>query len=127
MEVAFRMDTVAGYQAIMGKDGKPLGDAAGEDNSPVPPFKVLIRGDDFPGGVPNQLFIEWIDGDGTLNSDVHFLDSGETVRANHVVSHCRDDQRDRRGPVCRQGERALPAAGLDFGRLRRPIGQRACL
>jgi hypothetical protein len=79
VEVAFKMDTVAGYQAIMGKDGKPLGDAPGEDDSPVPPFKVLVRGDDFPGGIPNQLFIEWIDGDGTLNSDVHFLASGETV------------------------------------------------
>ena len=80
VEVAFKMDTVAGYQAIMGKDGKPLGDMIPpEPNSPVPPFKVLIRGDDFPGGVPNQLFVEWIDGDATLNSDVHFLNSGETV------------------------------------------------
>jgi hypothetical protein len=82
LEVAFRMDTIGGYQAIMGKDGKPLGDAPGEDNSPVPPFKVLIRGDDFPDAVPNQLFVEWIDGDGTLNSDVHFLNSGQTVQAN---------------------------------------------
>jgi hypothetical protein len=82
VEVAFRMDTVAGYQAIMGKDGKPLGNSPGEDNSPVPPFKVLIRGDDFPGAVPNQIFVEWIDGDGTLNSDVHFLASGETVVPN---------------------------------------------
>jgi hypothetical protein len=82
LEVAFRMDTVAGYQAIMGKDGKPLGDAPGEDDSPVPPFKVLIRGDDFPDAVPNQLFIEWIDGDGTLNSDVHFLNSGQTIQSN---------------------------------------------
>jgi hypothetical protein len=82
VEAAFRMDTVAGYQAILGKDGKPLGDAPGEDDSPVPPFKVLIRGDDFPDAIPNQLFIEWIDGDGTLNSDVHFLASGETVVPN---------------------------------------------
>jgi hypothetical protein len=82
VEVAFMMDTVAGYQAIMGKDGKPLGDQPGEDDSPVPPFKVLIRGDDFPGGIPNQLFVEWIDGDGTLNSDVHFLASGETIVPN---------------------------------------------
>jgi hypothetical protein len=79
VEVAFMMDNVAGFQAVMGKDGKPLGDTPGEDDSPVPPFKVLIRGDDFPDAVPNQLFIEWIDGDGTLNSDVHFLASGETV------------------------------------------------
>jgi hypothetical protein len=66
----------------LGKDGKPLGDTPGEDDSPVPPFKILIRGDDFPGGVPNQLFVEWIDGDGTLNGDVHFLASGETVLPN---------------------------------------------
>jgi hypothetical protein len=82
VELAFRMDTVAGYQAVLGKDGKPLGDAGGEDDSPVPPFKVLIRGDDFPGGVPNQLFVEFIDGDGTLNSDIHFLNSGTTVTPN---------------------------------------------
>jgi hypothetical protein len=82
VELAFRMDAVAGFQALLGKDGKPLGDAPGEDNSPVPPFKVLIRGDDFPNAVPNQLFIEWIDGDGTLNSDVHFLASGQTILPN---------------------------------------------
>lgn len=82
VEVAFRMDTVAGFQAILGKDGKPLGDAPGEDDSPVPPFKVLIRGDDFPDAIPNQLFVEWIDGDATLNSDVHFLASGQTVVPN---------------------------------------------
>jgi hypothetical protein len=82
VEAAFRMDTVAGYQAILGKDGKPLGDAPGEDNSPVPPFKVLIRGDDFPDAVPNQIFVEFIDGDATLNSDVHFLNSGTTTLPN---------------------------------------------
>ena len=82
VEVAFRMDAVSGFQAILGKDGKPLGNAMGEDNSPVPPFKVLIRGDDFPNAIPNQLFIEWIDGDGTLNSDIHFLASGATVAPN---------------------------------------------
>jgi hypothetical protein len=82
VEVAFRMDTVAGYQAIMGKDGKPLGDAMGEDDSPVPPFKVLVRGDDFPDGIPNQLFVEFIDGDATLNSDVHFLASRQTIVPN---------------------------------------------
>jgi hypothetical protein len=82
VEVAFRMDTVAGYQAILGKDGKPLGNTAGEDDSPVPPFKMLIRGDDFPDTIPNQLFVEWVDGDGTLNSDVHFLASGQTVVPN---------------------------------------------
>jgi hypothetical protein len=82
VEVAFRMDSINGFQAIMGKDGKPLGDQPGEDNSPVPPFKVLIRGDNFPDGAPNQLFVEWIDGDGTLNSDDHFLASRQTVVVN---------------------------------------------
>jgi hypothetical protein len=71
-EMAFRMDTVAGYQAIFGEDGKPLG------GSPVPPIKFLIRGDDFPNAIPNQLFVEWIDGDG----DIHFLAGGETVTTN---------------------------------------------
>ena len=82
VEAAFKMDTVAGFQAILGKDGKPLGDAPGEDNSPVPPFKVLVRGDDFPNAIPSQLFVEWVDGDATLNSDVHFLASGATVVPN---------------------------------------------
>jgi hypothetical protein len=82
IEVAFRMDTVGGYQAIMGKDGKPLGNQAGEDDSPVPPIKFLIRGDDFPNSIPSQLFVEWIDGDGTLNSDIHFLASGQTTVPN---------------------------------------------
>ncbi len=82
VEVAFRMDSIGGFQAIVGKDGKPLGDAPGEDNSPIPPFKISIRGDDFPNAVPNQLFVEWIDGDATLNSDDHFLASGQTVVAN---------------------------------------------
>jgi len=82
VEVAFLMDAVGGFQAIMGKDGKPLGDQPGEDNSPVPPFKVLIRGDNFPNAVNNQLFVEWIDGDGTLNSDDHFLAGGQTIVPN---------------------------------------------
>jgi hypothetical protein len=82
VEVAFRMDSIGGFQAIVGKDGKPLGDAAGEDNSPIPPFKISIRGDNFPNAVPNQLFVEWIDGDATLNSDDHFLASGQTVVPN---------------------------------------------
>ncbi len=85
VEVAFKMDNVSGYQAIMGKDGRPLnGPFPAEPDSPVPPFKVLIRGDDFPGGVPSQLFIEWIDGDG----DIHFLAGGETITTanwNHIA------------------------------------------
>ncbi len=82
VELAFRMKTIGGYQALVGKDGKPLGDAPGEDDSPVPPFKVMVRGDNFPNAVDNQLFVEWIDGDGTLASDIHFLALGETVQAN---------------------------------------------
>jgi hypothetical protein len=80
VEVAFRMDSIGGFQAILGKDGKPLGDAPGEDNSPVPPFKLMVRGDNFPNAINNQLFVEWIDGDGTLNADDHFLAGGETVQ-----------------------------------------------
>jgi len=86
VEVSFRMNSIGGFQALVGKDGKPLGDAEGEDDSPVQPFAIKVRGDDFPGAVPNQLFVEWIDGDGTFAgiadpniSDVHFLASGETV------------------------------------------------
>jgi hypothetical protein len=77
VELAFNMDSIGGYQAIFGKDGKPTA-------SVVPPFKVLIRGDDFPNAIPNQLFIEWIDGDG----DVHFLAGGKTIAAgewNHLA------------------------------------------
>jgi hypothetical protein len=68
VELAFNMDTVSGYQALFGKDGKPLGDAPGEPDSPVPPLKIMVRGDDFPGGVPNQLFVEWIDGAGNIHN-----------------------------------------------------------
>jgi hypothetical protein len=71
VELAFNMHAIGGYQALFGKDGKPT-------PGPVPPFKVLVRGDDFPNAIPNQLFVEWIDGDG----DIHFLASGETVAAN---------------------------------------------
>lgn len=71
VELAFKMNAVGGYQALFGKDGKPT-------PSVIPPFKVLVRGDDFPNAIPNQLFIEWIDGDG----DGHFLASGETVAPN---------------------------------------------
>jgi len=81
-ELAFRMDSIGGFQALFGKDGKPLGDQPGEDNSPVPPLKIMVRGDNFPNAVPNQLFVEWIDGDGTLNSDDHFLAGGQTVVTN---------------------------------------------
>ncbi|MCC6494510.1 MAG: LamG domain-containing protein [Pirellulales bacterium] len=85
VELAFNMNTVGGYQALFGKDGKPLGDnmpTPGEFDSPVPPFKIMVRGDDFPGAVPNQLFVEWIDGDGFAQEDIHFLASGETVVPN---------------------------------------------
>ena len=42
------------------------------------------RGDDFPNAIPNQLFIEWIDGDG----DIHFLAGGQSLTPgdwNHVA------------------------------------------
>ncbi len=77
MELAFNMNAIGGFQAVFGKDGKPT-------SSVVPPLKVLVRGDDFPNAVPNQLFIEWIDGDG----DVHFLAGGSTITAgewNHLA------------------------------------------
>lgn len=82
VEVAFRMNAVGGWQAIIGKDGKPLGNGPGEDDSPVPPFKVLVRDDGFPGDVPHQLFIEWIDGDGTTFDDIHHLATGQSVVPN---------------------------------------------
>jgi hypothetical protein len=82
VELAFKMDVVGGYQALVGRDGKPLGDAVGEDDSPVSPFAMKVRGDDFPDTVPNQLFVEFIDGDGTLFSDIHFLATRETVLPN---------------------------------------------
>ena len=69
-EVAFNMNAIGGYQALFGKDGKPT-------PSPVPPLKFLIRGDDFPDAVPNQLFVEWIDGDG----DINFVTTRQTTQA----------------------------------------------
>jgi hypothetical protein len=86
VELAFNMHAVGGFQALMGHDGRPLGDAPGEDNNPVPPLKIMVRGDDFPppgSGIPNQLFVEWVDGDGTLNTDDHFLAGGETIQPDH--------------------------------------------
>jgi len=84
------MHAIGGYQALFGKDGKPLGDMIPpEEDSPVPPLKIMVRGDSFPDDIPNQLFVEWIDGDGTFAgiadpniSDVHFLATGETVVPN---------------------------------------------
>ena len=78
IELAFNLHTVGGYQNLFGKDGKPLGDAVGEIDSPLAPLQIKVRGDDFPDAVPNQLFVEWIDGDG----DIHYLATGETVEAN---------------------------------------------
>jgi hypothetical protein len=71
VELAFNMHTVEGFQNLFGKDGKPLLE------SPVAPLQIKVRGDDFPNAVPNQLFVEWIDGDG----DIHILATGETVAA----------------------------------------------
>jgi hypothetical protein len=84
VELAFNMNSIDGYQSLFGKDGKPLGDDPNEPDSPVAPLQIKIRGDNFPNGIDNQLFVEWIDGDG----DIHFLASGETVAAgewNHMA------------------------------------------
>ena len=84
VEMGFNMNTIGSFQALVGKDGKPLGDDPNEPDSPVPPLKIMVRGDNFPNAVDNQLFVEWIDGDG----DIHFLASGETVAAgewNHMA------------------------------------------
>jgi hypothetical protein len=85
VELAFNMKSIGGFQALMGKDGKPLGDnmpSPGEFDSPVPPFKIMVRGDNYPNAIDNQLFVEWIDGDGHLQEDIHQLALGETVQAN---------------------------------------------
>jgi hypothetical protein len=78
VELAFNMHSIGGFQAVFGKDGKPLGDAPGEPDSPVPPFKIMVRGDSYPDGVPNQIFVEWIDGNGTIRQ----LATRETTAAN---------------------------------------------
>jgi hypothetical protein len=77
VELSFNMQSVGPgqYQALFAKDGKPLGDEPGEPDSPIPPFKIMVRGDDFPDAIPNQVFVEWIDGD----EDIHILAGGETV------------------------------------------------
>jgi hypothetical protein len=77
VELAFNMNHVGGFQALFGKDGKPLGDEPGEPDSPIPPLKIMVRGDDFPGAVPNQLFVEWIDGAG----QIHSISNHQTVTA----------------------------------------------
>ena len=79
VELSFRMNSIGGFQALVGRDGKPLGDAPGEFDSPVPPFKIMVRGDDVPDAIPNQLFVEWVDGDGFADTDIHFLAGGETI------------------------------------------------
>lgn len=77
VELAFNMGSVNGFQTLLGKDGKPT-------TSPVAPLQIKVRGDAFPNDIENQLFVEWIDGDG----DVHFLSSGfpmTTGNWNHVA------------------------------------------
>lgn len=77
VEFAFKMNSIGGFQTLVGKDGKPT-------SSPVAPLQIKVRGDSFPDGVANQLFVEWIDGDG----DVHHLASGVAIAAgnwNHVA------------------------------------------
>lgn len=75
VEFAFNLHSLTGFQNLVGRDGKPLGDEVGEPDSPVAPLQLKVRGDDFPNAIPNQLFVEWIDGDG----DIHFLSSGESM------------------------------------------------
>jgi len=78
IEMAFNMNAVSGFQALMGKDGKPL------PGSPVPPLKMMVRGDNFPNAIDNQLFVEWIDGNGAI----HSLAGGSTITAgnwNHLA------------------------------------------
>lgn len=77
VELAFNLNTVGGFQTLVGKDGRPTA-------SPVAPLQVKVRGDNFPNGIENQLFVEWIDG----NGDIHFLSSGSSIAAgnwNHVA------------------------------------------
>jgi len=78
IELAFKMNEIGGFQALMGRDGAPI------PGSPVPPLKMMVRGDNFPNAIDNQLFVEWIDG----NGDVQSLAGGETITAgtwNHVA------------------------------------------
>lgn len=75
VEFAFQMNSIGGFQTLVGKDGKPT-------SSPVAPLQIKVRGDDFPAGIDNQLFVEWIDG------DLHALASGAPVTTgnwNHVA------------------------------------------
>lgn len=77
VEFAFNMNAVGGFQNLVGKDGKPT-------SSAVAPLQIKVRGDSYPDGIPNQLFVEWIDGDG----DVQYLASGTSITAgtwNHVA------------------------------------------
>lgn len=71
VEFAFKMDVIGGFQCLLGKDGRPL------SNSPIAPFAIKVRDDDFPNGIPNQLQVEWIDGDG----DTPFVSNGATIAA----------------------------------------------
>jgi hypothetical protein len=77
VELAFKMNTIGGFQTLVGKDGKPTASA-------VAPLQIKVRGDSFPDGISNQLFVEWLDGDG----DVHFLANGSPIVSgswNHVA------------------------------------------
>ena len=77
VELAFNMNSVGGFQTLVGKDGKPT-------SSAVAPLQIKVRGDNFPDGINNELFVEWIDGDG----DVHYLASGFSITTgnwNHVA------------------------------------------
>jgi hypothetical protein len=66
VELAFNLESTFIFQALTGKDGQPI------PENPIQPFVVKVRGDGFPGGIFNQLQVEWLDGDG----DEHALVSG---------------------------------------------------
>lgn len=68
-ELAFNLESNFAFQALTGKDGNPV------PTTPVQPFVIKVRGDGFPGGIPNQLQVEWLDGDG----DQHNLASGFSI------------------------------------------------
>lgn len=71
IEFAFQMETIGGFQALFTKDGQPIPSLS------IPPFTFKVRGDAFPGGVPNQFNLDFIDGDG----DEHNMFSGFTIQA----------------------------------------------
>jgi hypothetical protein len=77
IEMAFNVNTLVPgeFYTLFGRDGRPLDGQFGLPDSPLPPLAVMVRGDDFPNNVPNQLFVEWIDG----NAGIGQLASGFSI------------------------------------------------